>query len=71
MFYKGNQMKIQVINKAGQIISQFESNESRNIATNQAIGLASKVDSFFAVYVNGVLDCFSESSDNFSFPKSI
>ena len=64
-------MNIQVTNRTGQIISQFESNESRNIATNQAIDLALKVGNFFAVYVDGKLDCFSESSDHFSFPKTI
>jgi hypothetical protein len=64
-------MKIQATNKNGQIITQFESAESRSIATNQAIDLALKVTNFFAVYVNGKLDCFSESSDHFSFPKTI
>jgi hypothetical protein len=64
-------MKIQITNKQGQVIDQFESNETRNIATNQAIDLALKVTSFFAVYVNGKLDCYSESSDHFAFPKTI
>jgi len=64
-------MKVQVINKTGQIISQFESNDSRNIATNQAIDLALKIGNFFAIYVDGKLDCFSESSDHFAFPKTI
>jgi hypothetical protein len=64
-------MKIQANDKNGQIITQFESAESRSIATNQAIDLALKATNFFAVYVDGKLDCFSESSDNFSFPKTI
>jgi len=64
-------MKVQVTNKQGQIIDQFESNETRNIATNQAIDLALKATNFFAVYVDGKLDCFSESSDHFAFPKTI
>lgn len=64
-------MKIQITNKNGQIIEQFVSKETRNIATNQAIDLALKTSNFFAVYVDGKLDCFSESSDCFAFPKTI
>jgi hypothetical protein len=62
-------MKIQATNKNGQIVVQFDSADSRNIATNKAIDLALKVTNFFAVYVDGKLDCFSESSDHFAFPK--
>jgi hypothetical protein len=64
-------MKVQVINKNKQVIQQFVSNESRNIATNQAIDLALKTCNFFAIYVDGKLDCYSESSDHFEFPKTI
>jgi hypothetical protein len=64
-------MKVQILNKQGQIIDQFESNETRNIATNQAIDLALKTTNFFAVYVDGKLDCYSESSDHFAFAKTI
>ena len=64
-------MKIKAINKNGQIIAQFDSVEKRNIATNQAIDLALKVTNFFAVYVDGKLDCYSESSDCFAFSKTI
>lgn len=64
-------MQIKAINKHGEVIAQFVSNESRNIATNQAIDLASKSTSFFAVYVDGLLDCYTESSDFFQFPKTI
>jgi len=64
-------MKIQVTNKQGQIIVQFESNETNNVATNQAMDIARKINHFFAVYVNGRLDCFTESADYFVFPKNI
>ena len=64
-------MLIQAINKSGQILCNFSSNETRNIATNQAIDNALKVSNFFAVYVDGKLDCYSESSDCFTFPKTI
>ena len=64
-------MLIQVTNKQGQIITQFESNETNNIATNQAMDIARKITYFFAVYVNGRLDCFTESADYFVFPKNI
>lgn len=64
-------MKVQVINKIGQIIVDFVSHESINFATNQAIDWALKEDSFFAVYVDGKLNCYSESSDCFAFPKTI
>ncbi len=64
-------MKVQVINKVGQIIANIDSNESRNIATNEAIGIANKTETFFAVYVDGKLDCFTESSDFFVFPKTL
>ena len=65
-------MKIQAINKAGKIIVDFVSNESRNIATNKAICLCyAQCTSVFAVYVDGVLDCFSETSDKLAFPKTI
>jgi hypothetical protein len=67
---KGNEMKVQVINKVGNIIVDIDSNESRNIATNEAIGIAYKTETFFAVYVDGKLDCFTESSDHFAFPKT-
>jgi hypothetical protein len=64
-------MKVQAINKLGQIVCQFNSSETRNIATNQAIDAALKICNFFAVYVDGKLDCYSESSDHFAFPKTI
>jgi hypothetical protein len=64
-------MLIQAINKSGQILCNFNSDETRNIATNQAIDNALKVSNFFAVYVDGKLDCYSESSDCFTFPKTI
>ena len=64
-------MKVQAINKAGNVIVDFESFESINLATNQAIDWALKEDSFFAIYVDGKLNCYSQSSDNFSFPKTI
>jgi len=65
-------MRIQATNKQGQIIVDFVSNETNNIATNHAIDLARKFGHFFAIYVDGKLDCYSESSDrNFSFPKTI
>jgi len=65
-------MLIQCTNNQGNTIVQFESSETRNIATNQAIDKCYALDtSFFAVYVDGVLDCFSESSDRFQFPKTI
>ena len=64
-------MKVQAINKAGNVIVDFESFESINLATNQAIDWALKEDSFFAIYVDGKLNCYSQSSDNFAFPKTI
>jgi hypothetical protein len=65
-------MLIQCTNNQGNTIVQFESSETRNIATNQAIDKCYALStSFFAVYVDGVLDCFSESSDRFQFPKTI
>ena len=64
-------MKIQAINKQGQIIVDFISFESINFAINQAIDWALKEEGFFAVYVDGKLDCYSESSDFFQFPKTI
>ena len=64
-------MKVQATNKEGQIIVDFISNETRNIATNQAIDLAIKICGFFAIYVDGKIDCYSESSDFFQFPKTI
>jgi hypothetical protein len=64
-------MKVQATNKAGQIIVDFVSNETNNIATNHAIDLARKTSGFFAIYVDGKLDCYSESSDRFEFPKTI
>ena len=63
-------MKIQAINKQNKTIVQFESNEPRNWATSNAISECYKLGiSFFAIYVDGKLDCFSESSDHFAFPK--
>ena len=65
-------MKIQAINKAGKTIAQFESNEPRNWAINDAISECYKLGiNFFAVYVDSKLDCYSESSDRFEFPKNI
>lgn len=65
-------MKVQATNKQGQIIAQFESNEPRNWAISDAINECYKLGiSFFAVYVDGQLDCYSESSDRFQFPKTI
>ena len=64
-------MEIKAINKQGKILANFVSNETRNIATNQAIDLACNAGSFFAIYVDGKLDCYSESSDRFQFPKTI
>jgi hypothetical protein len=63
-------MKVQVINATGNIIVDIDSNESKNIATNEAIGIAQKIETFFAVYVDGKLDCFTESSNHFAFPKT-
>jgi hypothetical protein len=68
---KEYEMKVTAINKQGKIIASLESSESRNIATNEAIDLALKVCGFFAIYVDGKLDCYSESSDRFAFPKTI
>ena len=65
-------MKIQAINKAGEIIVDFVSNEPKNWATNEAICRCyQQCVSFFAIYVDGKLDCYSESSDRFNFPKTI
>ena len=64
-------MRIKCTDKQGNIVAMFTSSESRNIATNQAIDLALKTTNFFAVYVDGQLDCYSESSDRFHFPKTI
>lgn len=64
-------MQVKAINRNGEVIAQFTSSESKNIATNQAIDLAHKSTSFFAVYVDGKLDSYSESSDFFEFPKTI
>jgi hypothetical protein len=65
-------MKVQATNKQGQIIVDFVSDESRNIATNEAICRCyAQCASVFAVYVDGVLDCFSETSDKLAFPKTI
>jgi hypothetical protein len=64
-------MKVTAINKQGKVIASLESSESRNIATNQVIDLALKVCGFFAIYVDSTLDCYSESSDHFAFPKTI
>lgn len=64
-------MKVQVINKTGKVIVDFLSAESINFATNQAIEFARQEDNFFAVYVDGKLNCYSESSDFFEFPETI
>ena len=64
-------MRIKCTDKQGNIVAMINSSESRNIATNQAIDLALKSTNFFAVYVDGFLDCYSESSDGFRFPKTI
>lgn len=65
-------MKVQATNKQGQIIVDFVSNETRSIATNEAICRCyTQCISFFAIYVDGKLDCFSESSEHFAFPKTI
>jgi hypothetical protein len=64
-------MKVQAINKQNQIIAEFVSSETRNIATNQASNLARKATHFFAVYVDGKLDSYVESADRFEFPKTI
>jgi hypothetical protein len=64
-------MRIKCTDKQGNIVAMFESDQPRNIATNQAIDLALKSTNFFAVYVDGQLDCYSESSDRFQFPKTI
>jgi len=65
-------MKVQATNKQGQIIVDFVSNETRNIATNDAICRCyAQCVSVFAIYVDGVLDCFSETSDKFAFSKTI
>jgi hypothetical protein len=63
---------IQATNKQGAVIAQFESSEFRNWATSDAIARCYKLGiSFFAIYVDGKLDCYSESSDRFQFPKTI
>lgn len=64
-------MRIKCTDKQGNIVAMFESDEPRNIATNKAIDLALESTNFFAVYVDGLLDCYSESSDRFQFPKTI
>lgn len=64
-------MQVKVINNQNQIIVQIESNETRNVATNYAMDIARKSCNFFAVYVDGKLDCFTESSDKFEFSKTI
>jgi hypothetical protein len=64
-------MRIKCTDKLGNIVAMFTSSEPRNIATNQAIDIALKSTNFFAVYVDGYLDCYSESSDGFQFPKTI
>jgi len=64
-------MRIKCTDKQGNIVAMFATSEPRNIATNQAIVLALKSTNFFAVYVDGLLDCYSESSDGFRFPKTI
>jgi hypothetical protein len=64
-------MKITVINKELKTIVDFISFESISSATNQAIDWALQEESFFAVYVDGELNCYSESSDFFQFPKTI
>jgi hypothetical protein len=65
-------MRIQATNKQGQIIVDFVSNKTSNIATNEAIcHCYEQCVSVFAVYVDGVLNCFSETSDKLAFPKTI
>ena len=65
-------MKIQALNKSGNIIVDFVSKETRNIASNKAICYCyAQCVSVFAVYVDGVLDCFSETADKLAFPKTL
>jgi hypothetical protein len=64
-------MKITALNKELKTIIEFTSFAGINLATNQAIDWALKEDNFFAIYVDGKLNCYSESSDFFQFPKTI
>ena len=65
-------MKIQVTDKHGKIITQLESLEPKGIAIAQATRTADKLGFYcFVVYVNGVLDSYSEPLRGLDFPATI